>query len=72
MELHSLIERDRPRRRDRAGVRRAAAALAFFLAAGFPVIGFDVDSRKVDSLRAGRNYLKHLGEGCVREMSASR
>jgi UDP-N-acetyl-D-glucosamine dehydrogenase len=43
--------------------------LRAFFAAGFPVIGFDVDPRKIESLRAGRNYLKHLGEGFVREMA---
>ena len=45
--------------------------LRAFFAAGFPVIGFDVDPRKIESLRAGRNYLKHLGEGFVREMAAA-
>jgi UDP-N-acetyl-D-glucosamine dehydrogenase len=45
--------------------------LRAFFAAGFPVVGFDVDPRKVESLRAGRNYLKHLGEGFVREMAAA-
>ncbi len=29
---------------------------------GFPVIGFDIDQRKIDALRAGRNYLHHLGD----------
>ena len=41
-----------------------------FHRAGFPVIGFDVDARKIEALKAGRNYLKHLGEGMVKEMLA--
>ena len=41
-----------------------------FHRAGFPVVGFDVDARKIEALKAGRNYLKHLGEGMVKEMLA--
>src|SRR5687767_753318 len=41
-----------------------------FHRAGFPVVGFDVDAKKIESLKAGRNYLKHLGEGMVKEMLA--
>jgi UDP-N-acetyl-D-glucosamine dehydrogenase len=39
-----------------------------FHAAGFPVIGFDVDPRKIEALHRGENYLKHLGSGMVKEM----
>ncbi|MEM8737567.1 MAG: nucleotide sugar dehydrogenase [Planctomycetota bacterium] len=42
-----------------------------FYDAGFRVLGFDVDPRKIEMLRRGENYLKHLGEGMVREMAAS-
>ncbi|MEM6458781.1 MAG: nucleotide sugar dehydrogenase [Planctomycetota bacterium] len=42
-----------------------------FFDAGFRVVGFDVDPRKIEQLQAGDNYLKHLGEDFVREMSAS-
>jgi UDP-N-acetyl-D-glucosamine dehydrogenase len=42
-----------------------------FNAAGFPVVGFDVDRRKIEALHAGRNYLKHLGEDYVKQMCAS-
>jgi UDP-N-acetyl-D-glucosamine dehydrogenase len=35
--------------------------LAAFHSAGFPVLGFDVDPRKIDALKKGENYLKHLG-----------
>ena len=34
-------------------------ALAF-AEADFPVLGFDVDITKVDSLSAGRSYIEHL------------
>jgi UDP-N-acetyl-D-glucosamine dehydrogenase len=42
-----------------------------FNAAGFRVVGFDVDRQKVDALHRGENYLKHLGEGYVKAMVAS-
>src|SRR6266550_653734 len=42
--------------------------LAAFHRAGFPVIGFDVDPKKIEALRRGENYLKHLGPGMVKEM----
>jgi UDP-N-acetyl-D-glucosamine dehydrogenase len=45
--------------------------LRAFWMAGYPVMGFDIDQGKIDSLKAGKNYLKHLGEGFVKEMSAS-
>jgi UDP-N-acetyl-D-glucosamine dehydrogenase len=32
-----------------------------YRAKGFPVIGFDVDAKKVDALRAGESYIKHIG-----------
>jgi len=31
-----------------------------FAASGFPVIGFDIDERKVSMLRQGRTYIEHL------------
>jgi len=36
--------------------------------AGFRVIGFDVDPKKIDALRRGENYLKHLGPEMVKAM----
>src|SRR5215510_13961462 len=39
-----------------------------FHKAGFPVLGFDVDPAKIEALRRGENYLKHLGPGMVKEM----
>src|SRR5688572_3131211 len=41
-----------------------------FHKAGFPVVGFDVDQRKIDALQRGENYLKHLGQSMVKDMIA--
>mgnify|MGYP003889048519 CR=1 FL=1 len=38
---------------------------------GFSVIGFDTDLAKIDALRAGRTYIKHIEEGRVLELSTS-
>ena len=43
--------------------------LAAFHRAGFPVVGFDVDAAKVDALKRGENYLKHLGPAMVTAMA---
>jgi UDP-N-acetyl-D-glucosamine dehydrogenase len=45
--------------------------LRAFHAAGHPVVGFDVDQRKIDLLKKGENYLKHLGADFVASMTAS-
>src|SRR3974390_1397538 len=42
-----------------------------FHAAGFPVLGLDVDAAKIAALKAGENYLKHLGPDLVAEMARS-
>ena len=42
-----------------------------FHKAGYPVIGFDVDPRKIDALHRGENYLKHLGADMVSSMKAA-
>ena len=39
-----------------------------FHRAGFRVVGFDVDPKKITALRKGENYLKHLGRDMVKEM----
>src|SRR3954462_5966001 len=39
--------------------------------AGFRVIGFDVDPEKIESLRRGEDYLKHLGPQMVKQMLAA-
>lgn len=42
--------------------------LRAFWDAGFGVLGFDVDPAKIEMLGRGESYLKHLGEGLVRDM----
>ena len=44
---------------------------AAFVDAGFPVLGFDTDERKIESLAKGENYLKHLGQEMTRKMMES-
>jgi UDP-N-acetyl-D-glucosamine dehydrogenase len=39
--------------------------------AGFAVVGFDIDASKIESLKRGDAYLKHLGGDFVRELAAS-
>lgn len=39
--------------------------------AGYRVLGYDVDARKIDALRRGESYLKHLGDDLVRSLAAS-
>jgi UDP-N-acetyl-D-glucosamine dehydrogenase len=46
--------------------------MAAFHRAGFPVIGFDVDPRKIEALHRGENYLKHLGHDMVKSMLGPR
>ncbi len=42
-----------------------------FREAGFPAIGFDVDPAKVDALRRGESYIKHIGPERVRTAISS-
>src|SRR3954471_14236550 len=42
--------------------------LAAFHRAGLPVLGFDVDQSKIEALKRGENYLKHLGATLVSEL----
>tara|TARA_R110002094_G_scaffold55386_4_gene66380 strand:+ start:1375 stop:2712 length:1338 start_codon:yes stop_codon:yes gene_type:complete len=39
--------------------------------AGFSMIGFDCDQRKIDKLEQGESYLKHLGADFVADLAAS-
>lgn len=34
---------------------------------GYPVVGFDVDAAKVESLTAGKSYIEHIGADTIRE-----
>jgi UDP-N-acetyl-D-glucosamine dehydrogenase len=43
-----------------------------FVEKGFTVVGFDTDPAKVDALARGQCYIKHLDEGRVAAMAASR
>ncbi|MBU0618481.1 MAG: nucleotide sugar dehydrogenase, partial [Planctomycetes bacterium] len=43
-----------------------------FCAAGFKVIGFDVDPRKVSMLKAGRTYIRHLPARHFRQLISQR
>jgi len=36
-----------------------------FADAGFPVLGLDVDSNKIEKLRAGKSYVKHISDASV-------
>ncbi len=43
--------------------------LKAFHDAGFPVLGFDIDPKKIDFIRRGENYLRHLGADYLTAMS---
>jgi UDP-N-acetyl-D-glucosamine dehydrogenase len=38
---------------------------------GLPILGFDIDQRKIDALEKGENYLKHLGAEMTTTLSRS-
>jgi UDP-N-acetyl-D-glucosamine dehydrogenase len=38
---------------------------------GVPVIGYDIDPSKIDHLKAGRSYIKHLGDEMMQVLSKS-
>lgn len=38
-----------------------------FMNSGFSAVGFDVDQRKVDSLRAGKSYIEHIPDSWIAE-----
>src|SRR6185436_7428007 len=37
---------------------------------GFRVVGFDIDTRKVDALKAGKSYIGHIPDSRVTELNA--
>ncbi len=42
-----------------------------FCEKGFPVVGFDVDQKKITALERGESYIAHIGEGRVPEALAT-
>ena len=36
-----------------------------FVRAGFKTMGFDVDQTKIDKLKAGQSYIKHIDNGAI-------
>ena len=38
---------------------------------GLPVIGFDVDKKKIDAIDSKENYLKHLGDSMIHDLADS-
>ncbi len=38
-----------------------------FAASGFPVLGLDVDQQKIDSVKAGKSYIRHISEDLLRK-----
>jgi UDP-N-acetyl-D-glucosamine dehydrogenase len=43
-----------------------------FIEKGFPVLGFDVDPEKIQSLARGESYIQHIGADRVADAAASR
>ncbi|HLN57747.1 MAG TPA: NAD(P)-binding domain-containing protein, partial [Thermoanaerobaculia bacterium] len=46
--------------------------VAGFARAGFPVVGFDIDSAKVSSLAANRSYIAHFPDSILEELHRDR
>lgn len=38
---------------------------------GLRILGFDIDSSKIEHIKHGRNYLKHFGDGMVKDLGTS-
>ena len=45
--------------------------LQAFIRAGFKTMGFDVDQRKIDQLRAGKSYIGHIPSDWIKEWTES-
>lgn len=43
-----------------------------FAESGFPMIGFDIDSRKIDALLHGKSYIKHIPVDPINQFLASK
>ena len=44
--------------------------ISAFVKAGFQAIGYDIDERKVESLKAGQSYIKHISHETIQEWTA--
>ena len=42
-----------------------------FAKGGFPVLGFDLDAKKIEMLQAGESYIRHIAPDRIREVFAS-
>jgi UDP-N-acetyl-D-glucosamine dehydrogenase len=42
-----------------------------FAEAGFPVMGLDIDKRKIDKIEKGESYIKHIPSGPLEELTRS-
>ncbi len=75
MTTHQTLSKQVASRQARVGVIGLGYVglplMRAFFYGGLPVIGFDIDGRKIESLKAGRSYLKHLGEDFIAEMARS-
>jgi len=38
---------------------------------GYPVLGYDIDQRKIDALKTGRSYIEHLGHDFFKGLAAN-
>src|SRR6266511_6057252 len=70
LELEKLIE-ERAARVAVIGLGYVGLPLArAFCLAGFPVMGFDIDKRKVDLLSRGESYIQQIDSDWIREKSS--
>ena len=46
------------------------AGFSAFVKAGFQAIGYDIDERKVEALKAGQSYIKHISHETIQEWNA--
>lgn len=42
-----------------------------FHAKGFPVLGLDIDEKKIQALKSGKSYFSHISSSAIEEMSSS-
>src|SRR5205823_14258442 len=74
-ELHSLIEKigNRTARVGVIGLGYVGLPLVLlFEESGFPVLGFDIDMKKIEALGRGESYIRHIGVERIRRAFQSR